>query len=120
MIIIERSPWAGFHIFSRNLHANGQLSTQKFQLLHEVATIWGWKPDVTLFVNTPWMEALDRIKERGRKCEGKIPASLLKQLEWRHENYIKWGPCGEVIRLDGKKGKINSYKMRWPHYVKRG
>ena len=104
-IIIERSPWAGFHIFSRNLHANGLLTTKELRLLYDVATSWGWKPDVTLYVHTPWEESLKRIQERGRLCEEKIKPELLSQLEDRHEAFVKWGPCGEVIRLDGSQSK---------------
>ena len=51
--IIERSPWAGFHIFSRNLHANGHLSTRELQLLHEAAKLWGWTLDITIYIHTP-------------------------------------------------------------------
>ena len=103
--IIERSPWAGFQIFSRNLHANGHLSTRELQLLHEAATLWGWTPDITIYIHTPWRTAHERVRKRGRECERDIPASLLQQLEQRHEEFIKWGPCGRVIRLDGTKGK---------------
>ena len=104
-IIIERSPWAAVHIFSRNLHANGLLTSKELQTLQEVATQWGWKPDVTLYVYTPWEETQERIRVRGRHCENNIPPKLLRQLENRHEDFVKWGPCGEVIRLDGSQSK---------------
>ena len=51
-IIIELSPWSGYHIFQRNLHANRLLSTKEFRL-YDVATIWHWEPDVTLYLHTP-------------------------------------------------------------------
>ena len=103
--IVERSPWAGYYVFSTNLHANGLLPTRALRLLHEVASVWGWIPDITLYVDTPWRVALGRVKKRGRECENEIPANLLQQLECRYEEFIKWGPCGEVMRLDGTKGK---------------
>ena len=106
--IVERSPWAGYYVFSTNLHANGLLPTRALRLLHEVASVWGWIPDITLYVDTPWREALERVKNRVWECENEIPASLLQQLERRHEEFIEWGPCGEVMRLDGTKGKFTT------------
>ena len=87
--IVERSPWAGYYVFSMNLHANGLLPTRALSLLHEVASVWGWIPDITLYVDTPWMVALERVKHRGRECENEIPANLLQQLENRYEKLIK-------------------------------
>ena len=104
-LIIERSPWAAFLIFSTNLHANGLLTTNELRLVYDVVSCWGWIPDVTLYVHTPWEIALQRTQERGRPCEKQIKPELLSQLEVRHEIFANWGPCGEVIRLDGSQSK---------------
>ena len=105
-LIIERSPWAAFHIFSRNLHANGLLTTNELRLVYDVVSCWGWKPDVTLYVHTPWEISLQRAQKRGSPCEKEIKPKVLSQLEDRHEAFLKRGLCGEVIRLDGSQ-KIN-------------
>ena len=105
IIVTERSPWAGFHVFSRNLHANDLLTTTDLWLLFDVATNWGWVPDVTLYIHTPWECALKRVRGRGRPSEANIKPQLLRQLEARHETFVKWGPCGEVIRLDCSRSK---------------
>ena len=42
---------------------------------------------------------------KGVETAKKIPPKLLRQLENKHEDFIKRGPCGEVIRLDGSQSR---------------
>ena len=100
-ILVQRSPMAAYHIFVKNMQRSGHLTIWEMTLLRRLAKKWGWIPEHTFLVHTPYKEALKRLKKRNRTAEKNIQKEFLWQLELRHRAFIHSGLCGEVHILDG-------------------
>jgi len=98
---VERSPISTYEIFGRNLREMGNLTEWELKLLGKVVESWAWTPEHTFYVKTPYTEAYERLKVRGRDGEENVPMELLRQLELRHEAFTKSRFCGKVHVLDG-------------------
>jgi len=103
--IVERSPISTYEIFGKNLKKMGNMTDWEMKLLGKVVESWAWIPEHTLYIKTPYTEAYERLKSRGRQGEENVPIELLRQLELRHEAYTNSKYCGAVHELDGMKSK---------------
>ena len=104
-ILVDRSPMASYHIFAKDMQNSGHLTIWEADLLRRLVKNWGWIPEHTFFVHTPYKTALKRLKERDRTIEKDIQKDFLWQLELRHRAFIHSGLCGEVHILDGSLSK---------------
>lgn len=68
LLICERSPLDGLHVFAKTLHAEGALSEREYALYKAYAER-AWRPDVTVYISTPAEQCIERIAERARKAE---------------------------------------------------
>jgi len=100
--IVERSPISTYEIFGKNLKKTGNMTDWEIKLLGKVVESWAWVPEHTFYIKTPYADAYDRLKIRGREGEENVPIDLLRQLELRHEAFTKSKYCGVVHVLDGR------------------
>lgn len=100
--IVERSPISTYEIFGKNLKNMGNMNKWEMKLLGKVVESWAWIPEHTFYIKTPYADAYERLKIRGREGEEDVPIELLRQLELRHEAFTKSKYCGMVHVLDGR------------------
>jgi len=103
--IVERSPISTYEIFGKNLKNSGNMTDWEMKLLGKVVESWAWIPEHTFYIKTPYTDAYERLKIRGRQGEENVPIELLRQLELRHEAFTKSKYCGAVHELDGRKSR---------------
>jgi len=103
--IVERSPISTYEIFGKNLKKMGNMTDWEMKLLGKVVESWAWIPEHTFYIKTPYIDAYNRLKIRGRQGEENVPMELLRQLELRHEAFTKSKYCGSVHVLDGRKSR---------------
>lgn len=103
LVVVERSPMSGRHVFGQLLFNDGKLSQEEWDLFKEYCDVLGWTPDAVVYVHTPPDECSRRIEARGRPEERGIDLQYLKRLEFQHEVMLRYGGDLPVIRLDGTK-----------------
>lgn len=99
MCIVERSPLACKHVFTKLLHQDGTLSQEQWTVFNEYFDIIGWAPDVVVYIDTPASVCMERLVKRSRPCEQTVDLQYLKQLAFAYETMIKQQP--RVLRIDG-------------------
>jgi deoxyadenosine/deoxycytidine kinase len=94
--IVERSPWEACNIFAKNLHLNDLMTDDEFELISDITQNVGYKPDVFIYLRGSPELCKERIENRGRACETKIPIEYITQLHRLYEN------CIEDLEKDNK------------------
>jgi len=104
-VVLERSIYCDRYIFARNCYESGLMEKTEWQLYCSlwdwVRTNWPTDPDVIVYLRTPAEVCLERIRERGRAEESKVPLQYLKDLERLHDEWLLENP--QVIVLDGER-----------------
>lgn len=102
LVVVERSPMSGRHVFGQLLFNDGKLSREEWDLFKEYCDVLGWTPDAVVYLHTPPDECSRRIEARGRPEERGVDLHYLKRLEFQHEVMLRYGDL-PVVRLDGTK-----------------
>ncbi len=98
--VVERSPLACRHVFSQLQFNDGKLTQDQWDLFKEYYDVFGWKPDVLVYVQTPAAECRRRIEARGRRAEAGLDLQYLKRLEFQYETMLRYADV-PVVRVDG-------------------
>lgn len=93
IVFIERSPESSL-VFARNSYNLGGLSTEELDLFNQYRLKFGFKPHMTIKLNTSPDECFKRIICRARPCEKAITLEYLKGLAKEYVNI-------SGIELDG-------------------
>lgn len=114
--VVERSPVSCRHVFSQLLYNEGTLNCQEWELFKEYHDALAWKPDVIFFVDTPAEVCLERIAQRGRRCEAGVDLSYLRRVEFQYANMIRYADV-PVVRFDGSlsAGELAEHVARAAH-----
>jgi deoxyadenosine/deoxycytidine kinase len=81
--IVERSPYACRYVFTEILKNEGKLQGDH-QIIDEYMSLFGWKPDMVVFIDVPPATCLERIEERARPGEEKISYEDLKYIDYMY------------------------------------
>jgi len=84
-VIVERSPFTGYEIFTKNLFELGLLCDWEYSLLTRYYSMVFWEPKYFLYLRCKPDDAISRIKKRDRNAENKVDSNLIQQLHERHE-----------------------------------
>lgn len=98
--VVERSPLACRHVFSQLQFNDGKLTQDQWDLFKDYYDVFGWKPDVLVYVQTPADECHRRIEARGRPAEAALDLQYLKRLEFQYETMLRYADV-PVVRVDG-------------------
>ena len=85
LVFFERSPQSS-KIFTILSHARKYLTDIELNTYHELFGCIGWKPDVTVFIDTPPELCQKRIEERNRPGEAAISLKYLEEIDTHHRN----------------------------------
>ena len=89
-VILDRSIYEDFHIFSRALKEQGDFAERDFAAYETVfkQLVQGLpQPDLLIYLSCPVEALLERIRQRGRDMESSISPDYLRLLE---SYYIDW------------------------------
>ena len=104
-VVLERSIFTDRYVFATNMHRLGSMSDSEWQVY---CGLWDFlvanycvEPDCILYLRTPAVECLERIKIRDRSEEVGISLEYLGQLEALHDEWLLDNP--RAVVLDGRK-----------------
>lgn len=78
-VFIERCPESCM-VFTDKLHADGYMTDDEHSRVVQLYETIGWKPDLTILIDTPAEECFARMKQRGRDCEKNVTIDYIKSL----------------------------------------
>lgn len=87
--IVERSPYTCIHVFTEILKNDGYITSKHMSIIDEYVRIFGWKPDLIVYIDVPDSVCLDRIEKRGREGESSITYEYLRAISYKHEIMYK-------------------------------
>jgi deoxyadenosine/deoxycytidine kinase len=67
--IVERNPYTCRYVFTNILKYDGILSNDDMALIDQYMDIFGWKPDVVVYLDVPVSTCHERMERRSRKGE---------------------------------------------------
>ena len=100
--IQDRSVYEDAYIFARSLHEQGKMLTRDYENYLELFKImepYLEPPDLLVYVKRSIPQLLERIRERGRDYEKKIPETYLKHLNDCYEEWIAKYQLGKVLTV---------------------
>lgn len=100
--IQDRSIYEDAHIFARALKDGGQMDLRDYENyfeLYSTMTQFLTPPDLTVYVKRTVPCLQQRIKERGRSYEQKIPSDYLQLLENCYDEWIESYKIGKVLTV---------------------
>lgn len=106
--IFERSPVSCHEVFAQTLYDDRILLEREFNLLDEFYYDFGWKPDITIYLECPPDVCLERIKSRDRGDENKITIEYLRKIGDKY-NEVFYKDCN-VIKVDATKSEDDLYE----------
>ena len=100
-VVLERSIYCDRYVFAKNCYQSGLISESEWQIY---CRMWDWlqsnwcaDPDKIVYLRTPAEVCHERIEERGRDEENKIPLEYLRDLEVLHDEWLLDNPLAVVI-----------------------
>jgi deoxyguanosine kinase len=109
VVIAERTVYTGRHVFTRLLRQHGKINQMEQQIYESFFDDSAGPPvNMHLFLRTSLPNCAARMRNRGRKGEGKIDQRYLSDVEQAHEQWLLATHDGEkinkVLSLDGDTG----------------
>ena len=102
-VIVERSPWESLNIFAQYLANKNILSEIEMNILRSINQKIGWTPDVYIYIDTSPKKCMERVKVRGRECEGSVDIEYIKELDDLYkDNILSLDMMGHIVyKIDG-------------------
>lgn len=108
----ERCVWEVIEVFCQQLHEEGKLSGEEFELLEGMAasSIQALpQPNLMIVLEASTQTLIDRIRQRGRSAEQQIDPEYLASHVNRYERFTRrWDRCPKLV-VD-----VNSIDFRDP------
>ena len=100
-VVLERSIYCDRYVFAKNCYQSGLMSESEWQIY---CRMWDWlqsnwcaDPDKIVYLRTPAEVCHERIDQRGRNEENKIPLEYLRDLEVLHDEWLLNNPLAVVV-----------------------
>ena len=110
IIIVERSPLSSLQVFAKNLLDQGILGAADYALLRVIFRRYGWYPDAMVYLKTPAATCHQRLQQRAKGPDLDISGEYLQQLEYRHEQMIRYSTPKFSMTLDGTNSMAENLK----------
>lgn len=92
-VFIERSPLSGA-AFTRVAYKRGFMNPEEFALMNTYFERIGWRPDITLMLDTPLDVCFERIRSRNRSCESNVNYSYISSVAEEYNKIV------DTVQLD--------------------
>jgi deoxyadenosine/deoxycytidine kinase len=107
--IFERSPLSCQMVFGKILHQDKLIDDLEFNLCQEYFHDFGWVPNKIVYLRCSPETCLERIRNRNRESEDKIPLDYLTKI---HNNYEElYSTRNDVIIIDAEKDENEVYNI---------
>lgn len=106
--VVERSPLSCRHVFGQLVYNEGLMAQQEWDLFKEYSDIFGWSPDILIYIDTPAEVCFERIRRRAREGESKIDLTYVKRVEFQYANMLKYTDV-PVVHIDGARDPAEVY-----------
>jgi deoxyadenosine/deoxycytidine kinase len=107
----DRSLYEHYHVFARDLHAQGRLSDDEWASLS--ALYYNLedalrKPDLLVYLQAPTELLLERIRERGRSFEQTIEPEYIERLNRRYTSMLDLWTRSPVLEIPAAKYDVRT------------
>lgn len=102
-IVQDRTVYEDAHIFAKNLHESGLMSTRDFQTYMQIFDLSNGlvqKPDLLIYLRASVPTLVSQIHRRGRAYEASISEDYLRRLNERYNEWIEHNYRGEMLVID--------------------
>ncbi|MDR0954380.1 MAG: deoxynucleoside kinase [Rikenellaceae bacterium] len=102
-IVQDRTVYEDAHIFARNLHESGLMTTRDFQTYMQIFDLSSGliqQPDLLIYLRASVPTLISQIQRRGRSYEMSISEEYLRRLNERYNDWIEHHYPGEVLVID--------------------
>jgi deoxyadenosine/deoxycytidine kinase len=86
--LMERSTSAGYHVFAKLLHHQGNMTDDEFRLFGEIWKEYNENPTLILYLDVLPEICYERVLQRCRAGEAPITLEYLKEVEGYYSNYL--------------------------------
>jgi deoxyadenosine/deoxycytidine kinase len=98
--VMERSAQSCRYVFTQ-LHADtGVMTPYELRIFDALYSRVAWRPDVVFYLRADPGTCIQRIAQRGRRCETSIPDAYIHQLHDAYERFMSDQP--DAIVIDGR------------------
>jgi deoxyadenosine/deoxycytidine kinase len=88
--IVERNPYTCRYVFTNMLKYDGILSNEDLALIDQYMDIFGWKPDVVVYLDVPVSTCHERMEQRARKGEcGSVSYDELRMISHMYDKMFQ-------------------------------
>lgn len=101
-VILDRSIYEDYHIFTRALHQLGNMSDRDYaayERVYQLVVDGLPAPDLLIYLKAPVKVLMDRIKKRGREMESSVSADYLSLLESFYEDWMHYFDLCPVLTI---------------------
>ena len=104
-VIQDRSIWEDAYVFARALQTKHYMTLAEYhtyQLLFQAGTANLHRPDLVVYIRTPWPICMQRIGKRGRKYEKGVTPAYIRLLDRLYEEWIAGFDLCPVLVIPGE------------------
>lgn len=87
--IVERHPLATMHVFNTILKNDRLLSPVDLDIADDYFSVFGWTPDVIIYLDVDDATCTDRVETRGREGEESLTYDDLRAISYNYEKMYK-------------------------------
>lgn len=87
--IVERHPHTTTHVFNTILKNDNILGPADLNIIEEYASVFGWTPDVIIYLDVDDATCIERVESRGRQGEDEITYEYLRAVSFQHDKLYK-------------------------------
>lgn len=87
--IVERHPLATMHVFNTILKNDRILTAVDLEIADEYFGVFGWTPDVIIYLDVDDATCTDRVEARGREGEERLTYEDLRAISYNYEKMYK-------------------------------
>ena len=102
-VIQDRTIYEDAHIFAKNLHQSGLMSTRDYEnyfALFQSMISMVKAPDLMIYLKADLPKLIEQIEKRNRDYENNIRLDYLKNLNEHYDNWIANYKYGRVMTID--------------------
>jgi deoxyadenosine/deoxycytidine kinase len=112
--LYERSPISCRWVFTQMQYEQGDIIKEEIDLFDKLVETFSWDQDCIIYIKTDPEVCYERMKNRNRTCEEKVPLEYLNNLNKKHNDMIEYikemKPNIKIITVDGNKDEDTIYK----------
>ncbi len=87
--LVERHPYTTTHVFNTILKNDKLLGTTDLEIIDEYVNVFGWTPDVIIYIDVDDTTCIDRVESRGREGEDGVTYEYIRAISYHHDKMYR-------------------------------